>query len=67
MLPTRCAIRLPPVEAPSIIANALQAELGLKVEAKKMPLDVLVVDKMDETQTDNYPAGYHSAAAICFG
>jgi uncharacterized protein (TIGR03435 family) len=43
----------PPVEAPSIIANALQAQLGLKVEAKKMPLEVLVIDKMEKTPTDN--------------
>jgi uncharacterized protein (TIGR03435 family) len=43
----------PPVEAPSIIANALQAQLGLKIEAKKMPLEVLVIDKMEKTPTDN--------------
>jgi len=43
----------PPVEAPSIIANALQGQLGLKVEAKKTPLEVLVVDKMEKTPTDN--------------
>jgi len=43
----------PPVEAPGIIANALQAQLGLKVEAKKMPLEVLVIDKMEKTPTDN--------------
>ena len=43
----------PPLEAPSIIANALQAQLGLKVEAKKMPLEVLVVDKMEKTPADN--------------
>ncbi len=42
-----------PVEAPSIIANALQAQLGLKVDAKKMPLEVLVVDKIEKTPTDN--------------
>jgi len=43
----------PPLEAPSIIANALQAQLGLKVEAKKMPLEVLVIDKMEKTPADN--------------
>jgi uncharacterized protein (TIGR03435 family) len=43
----------PPLEAPGIIANALQAQLGLKVEAKKVPLEVLVVDKMEKTPTDN--------------
>lgn len=43
----------PPVEAPSIIASALQGQLGLKVEAKKVMLDVLIVDKMEKTPTDN--------------
>jgi uncharacterized protein (TIGR03435 family) len=43
----------PPVEAPSIVANALQAQLGLKVEAKKLPLEVLVVDKMEKTPSEN--------------
>jgi len=43
----------PPLEAPSIIANALQSQLGLKVEAKKLPLEVLIVDKMEKTPTDN--------------
>jgi uncharacterized protein (TIGR03435 family) len=43
----------PPLEAPSLIANALRAQLGLKVEAKKMPLEVLVVDKMEKAPTDN--------------
>ncbi len=33
----------PPVEAPSIIANALKGQLGLQVDAKKLPLEVLVV------------------------
>ena len=43
----------PPIEAPSIIASALQGQLGLKVEAKKMPLEVLVIDKMEKTPTEN--------------
>ena len=43
----------PPVEAPSIVANALQGQLGLKVEAKKMPMEVLMVDKMEKTPTEN--------------
>lgn len=43
----------PPVEAPSIIANALQAQLGLKVDARKMPLEVLIVDRMEKTPTEN--------------
>lgn len=43
----------PPVEAPSIIANALQSQLGLKVDTKKLPLEILIVDKMEKTPTDN--------------
>ena len=43
----------PPIEAPSIIANALQGQLGLKVEARKMPLEVLIIDKMEKTPTEN--------------
>jgi uncharacterized protein (TIGR03435 family) len=43
----------PPVEAPSIIANALKGQLGLQVDAKKMPMEVLVVDKMEKTPTEN--------------
>lgn len=43
----------PPVEAPSIVANALQGQLGLRVDAKKMPLEVLIVDKIEKTPTEN--------------
>jgi uncharacterized protein (TIGR03435 family) len=43
----------PPPDAPSIIAQAMQAQLGLKVESKKMPIEVLVVDHMDKIPTGN--------------
>jgi uncharacterized protein (TIGR03435 family) len=43
----------PPLEAPSIIASALQGQLGLKVDAKKMPMELLIVDKMEKTPTEN--------------
>lgn len=43
----------PPLEAPSIIANALQSQLGLRVDARKMPLEVLIVDKMEKTPSEN--------------
>jgi uncharacterized protein (TIGR03435 family) len=43
----------PPVEAPSIVANALQGQLGLKVEARKTPLEMLIVDKMEKAPTEN--------------
>jgi len=43
----------PPLEAPSIIANALQGQLGLKIETKKLQLDVLVIDKIEKSPTEN--------------
>ena len=43
----------PPIDAPSIIASALQAQLGLKAEAKKMPVEALVIDRIEKTPTEN--------------
>jgi uncharacterized protein (TIGR03435 family) len=43
----------PPAEAPAIIAHAIQAQLGLKVEPKKMPIEMLVVDRMEKTPSEN--------------
>jgi uncharacterized protein (TIGR03435 family) len=43
----------PPLEANSIIAQAMQAQLGLKVEAKKVGVSMLVVDHLEKTPTDN--------------
>jgi uncharacterized protein (TIGR03435 family) len=43
----------PPAEAPAIIAQAMQSQLGLKVEPKKMPFDVLVIDSAVKTPTEN--------------
>jgi len=42
-----------PPEAGSIIAAAIQAELGLKMESKKVPVDVIVVDHVEKTPTEN--------------
>jgi len=42
-----------PAEAPSIIAQAMQAQLGLKLDAKKAPVEVLVIDHLDKTPTEN--------------
>ena len=42
-----------PPEAPSIIAQAIQAQLGLKLDAKKAPVEVLVIDHLDKTPTEN--------------
>jgi uncharacterized protein (TIGR03435 family) len=33
--------------------TGLQEELGLKLESKKVPLDLLIVDKVDKTPTEN--------------
>jgi len=43
----------PPHEAASIIAQAMQAQLGLKVESKKMPIEMFVVDGMEKAPTEN--------------
>lgn len=43
----------PPLEANSIIAQAMQAQLGLKAEAKKMPVPMLVVDHVEKFPTEN--------------
>jgi uncharacterized protein (TIGR03435 family) len=43
----------PPPEAASMVAQAIQAQLGLKVESKKTPLEMLVVDRADKAPTEN--------------
>jgi uncharacterized protein (TIGR03435 family) len=43
----------PPPDANAIIAAAFQKELGLKVEAKKVPVEVIVVDHVEKTPTEN--------------
>ena len=43
----------PPVEAGGIISAAVQSQLGLKVEAKKAPIDVLVIDHIDKNPSEN--------------
>jgi uncharacterized protein (TIGR03435 family) len=42
-----------PPEAASIVAQAVQAQLGLKLDAKKAPVEVLVIDRLDKTPTEN--------------
>jgi uncharacterized protein (TIGR03435 family) len=42
-----------PPDPLSIIRAALEAKLGLKLESKKMPLDVLVVDHAEKIPTEN--------------
>jgi uncharacterized protein (TIGR03435 family) len=43
----------PPLEANSIIAQAMQAQLGLKVEAKKTAVPMLVVDHLEKSPSEN--------------
>jgi uncharacterized protein (TIGR03435 family) len=43
----------PPQDANAIIAAAFQKELGLKVEPRKAPVEMIVVDKLEKTPTDN--------------
>jgi uncharacterized protein (TIGR03435 family) len=43
----------PPPDAPGIVAQAIQAQLGLKVESKKVPVEMLIVDSMEKAPTEN--------------
>jgi uncharacterized protein (TIGR03435 family) len=43
----------PPPEANSIVAEAMQAQLGLKVEAKKTPVPMLMVDHVEKAPIEN--------------
>lgn len=43
----------PPEEATNIIAQAMQKQLGLKVESKKLPVEVLIVDRVEKAPTEN--------------
>jgi len=43
----------PEVEAPPDIFTAMQSQLGLKLEPKKGPVDLIVVDHAEKTPTEN--------------
>ena len=43
----------PPMEANRIIAQAMLAQLGLKVDAKKVPVPMLVVDHPERSPMEN--------------
>jgi len=40
-------------DPPPSIFNALQEQLGLRLEAKKGPVDLLVIDHVEKTPTEN--------------
>jgi len=43
----------PPPDAPGIVAQAMQAQLGLKVESKKAPVEMLIIDHIEKAPTEN--------------
>ena len=43
----------PPPDAPSIIAQAMQAQLGLKLDPKKAPMEMLIIDHVEKSPTEN--------------
>jgi uncharacterized protein (TIGR03435 family) len=43
----------PDGDPPPSIFNALQQQLGLKLEARKGPVDLLVIDQVEKTPTEN--------------
>lgn len=44
---------VPDGETPPLLFAALQSELGLKLEPKKGDVDILVIDKIEKTPTEN--------------
>jgi uncharacterized protein (TIGR03435 family) len=43
----------PPPDAPSIIAQALQAQLGLKMSSKRAPIEIIVIDHVEKAPIVN--------------
>jgi uncharacterized protein (TIGR03435 family) len=43
----------PPPEATSLIAQAIQAQLGLKIEGRNAPVEMLIVEWIERTPTEN--------------
>jgi uncharacterized protein (TIGR03435 family) len=43
----------PPPDAPSIIAQAMQAQLGLRLDSKKAPVEMLIIDRVERAPTGN--------------
>jgi uncharacterized protein (TIGR03435 family) len=51
--PNSGAASAPDVETAPGILNAIQAQLGLRLDAKKGPVELIVVDKAEKAPTDN--------------
>jgi uncharacterized protein (TIGR03435 family) len=47
------AASLPEAETPPDIFSAIQAQLGLKLEPKKGPVELIVIDHVEKTPTEN--------------
>jgi uncharacterized protein (TIGR03435 family) len=43
----------PPIEAPFIISQALREQLGFAVESSKVPVDIVVIDRIEKEPTEN--------------
>ena len=43
----------PPPDIMSVFQEAFQQELGLRLESRKMPMEVLVIDRIDKTPVEN--------------
>jgi uncharacterized protein (TIGR03435 family) len=44
---------VPDGETPPLLLGALQSQLGLKLEPKKGPVDIIVIDKIEKNPTEN--------------
>lgn len=42
-----------PMDPMALISGILQGEFGLKLEAKKLPLDLLIVDRAEKVPVEN--------------
>jgi len=43
----------PPPDAAGVVAQAIQAQLGLKMDSKKAPVEMLVIDHLEKAPTEN--------------